>query len=158
MSYRSTKTYGHEQGFSCAFRQWKATHSHCSLIHGYALAFKFMFEAVQLDDRNWVVDFGGLDELKNSLRYWFDHTTLVALDDPARQTFVELETKGLIKMRLLDQVGCEAFAKAAFNIAAASIGKKFQHVRVVSCEVSEHGANSAIYTPVYDTGNSFGVV
>lgn len=31
--YQSTKTYGHDRGFSCAFRQWRAD-SHCRLIHG----------------------------------------------------------------------------------------------------------------------------
>ena len=35
--WRSTKTYGHEEGLSCCFRQWRATHSHCRLLHGYAL-------------------------------------------------------------------------------------------------------------------------
>ena len=56
--FRSTKTYGHEMGFSCAFRQHRAD-SHCRLVHGYALAFHFEFEATELDVRNWVVDFGG---------------------------------------------------------------------------------------------------
>lgn len=41
--YRSTKTYGHNAGLSCAFRQWKAN-SHCKYLHGYALSFKFVFE------------------------------------------------------------------------------------------------------------------
>lgn len=156
MSYQSTKTYGHEQGFSCAFRQWRATHSHCSLLHGYALSFKFKFESDKLDDRNWVVDFGGLDDLKNTLRYWFDHKTLVSLDDPAYEQFLELEKVGLIKMRLLPNVGCEAFAIHAWGLARALINKKFPHVRVVSCEVCEHAGNSAIYTA--EAGSAFGVV
>ena len=56
----STKTYGHETGLSCAFRQPNATHSHCSLLHGYALSFKFVFGAQELDNKNWAVDFGDL--------------------------------------------------------------------------------------------------
>ena len=55
--FKSTKTYGHDLGFSAAFRQWRAD-SHCKYIHGYALAFRFEFEADELDVRNWVVDFG----------------------------------------------------------------------------------------------------
>ncbi len=31
--YRSTKSYDHSEGLSCCFRQWRATHSHCSLVH-----------------------------------------------------------------------------------------------------------------------------
>ena len=34
MKHKSTKTYGNDRGFSCAFRQALAD-SHCSLIHGY---------------------------------------------------------------------------------------------------------------------------
>ena len=34
-------------------------HSHCRLIHGYALAFKFVFATRELDERNWCFDFGG---------------------------------------------------------------------------------------------------
>ena len=51
MTYRVTKTYGNERGLSCAFRQWKAE-SHCRLIHGYSLGFRFVFEAETLDHRN----------------------------------------------------------------------------------------------------------
>ena len=43
IKYFSTKTYGHERGLSCAFRQPLALHSHCSLLHGYALSFSFKF-------------------------------------------------------------------------------------------------------------------
>ena len=62
--YYSTKTYGHEEGLSCMFRQPLATHSHCSLLHGYALSFSFKFGCNHLDDKNWVVDFGDLKDLK----------------------------------------------------------------------------------------------
>ena len=62
MEYQSTKII--ELG-SCAFRQWRAD-SHCKFIHGYRLVAKFWFECEKLDERNWVVDFGGLKELKQS--------------------------------------------------------------------------------------------
>ena len=38
-------------GYSTAFRQWRATHSHCKYIHGYALKFKVWFEG-DLDEKN----------------------------------------------------------------------------------------------------------
>ena len=69
--YASVKTYGHDRGLSCAFRQWKAD-SHCKWIHGYALAFEFTFIATELDTKNWVVDFGGLKKLEQWLRATFD--------------------------------------------------------------------------------------
>ena len=79
--YLSGKTYTHSTGHSCAFRQWRAD-SHCNLIHGYALQFELQFGSIALDDKNWVVDFGGLKELKEWLKHMFDHTYLVAEDDP----------------------------------------------------------------------------
>jgi 6-pyruvoyltetrahydropterin/6-carboxytetrahydropterin synthase len=80
--YLSTKTYGNDRGLSCTFRQWRSSHSHCSLLHGYSLGIKLIFESETLDDRNWVMDFGGLKAFKEWSEYMFDHTLVVAHDDP----------------------------------------------------------------------------
>lgn len=143
MTHRSTKTWGHERGFSCCFRQAAATHSHCSLLHGYSLSFKFVFEADDLDDRNWVVDFGGLDNLKADLEFYFDHTLAASQDDPNLSDFLLLEQAGVARVIIMPKVGCEAFAQFAFGLAQDRV--EDGRVRVVSCEVAEHGANSAIY-------------
>lgn len=144
--YRSTKTYGAEVGLSCAFRQWRAT-SHCAQLHGYALGFRFVFEAVALDHRNWVVDFGGLAKLKQALQANFDHVTAVAADDPDISHFQHLSALGIICMRVMENVGCESFARLGFDLAEHILLHEGQspRCRVVSCEVFEHGANSAIY-------------
>lgn len=146
VKYRSTKHYGHDLGLSACFRQWRAD-SHCKLLHGYALAFTFVFESDQLDDRNWVVDFGDLGVLKTALKSTFDHKLLVAEDDPDRQRLIELHHAGLADVLVVPAVGCEAFAKWGWHTAHAWIIQSvmWQRVRVVSCEVREHGANSAIY-------------
>jgi hypothetical protein len=47
MTYQVTKTYGHELGLSCVFRQHRAN-THCKHLHGYALAFDIVFEAKHL--------------------------------------------------------------------------------------------------------------
>ena len=104
--FYSGKIYTHATGHSCAFRQWKAD-SHCNLIHGYSLQFEFTFGCDELDDRNWAVDFGGLKELKGWLKYMFDHTYLLASDDPEFQTFQDLADKNLIDLRVVGAVGCE---------------------------------------------------
>jgi 6-pyruvoyltetrahydropterin/6-carboxytetrahydropterin synthase len=146
MVYRSTKTWGHERGFSCCFRQAAATHSHCSLLHGYSLSFKFTFESDTLDVRNWVVDFGGLDDLKSDLSYYFDHTLAVAADDPALEHFYALHDAKLADIRVLPAVGCEAFARLAWGLASLNLEiNGITHARVISCEVAEHAGNSAIY-------------
>lgn len=147
MTYYSTKQYGHDIGISACFRQWRATHSHCKHLHGYALAFKFTFTAETLDDRNWVQDYGSLKPLKAELERLFDHKMVVAEDDPLLQSFLELEKKGAVALTVLPAVGCEKFAEYAFNVADEFLHKHGHapRVRVVSCEVKEHGANSAIF-------------
>lgn len=146
MSYQSTKTFGHEQGFSCAFRQHRAE-SHCRLIHGYALGFKFVFEAEELDVRNWVVDFGGLKPLKQLLADTFDHTLVVAEDDPLIDGFKSMEKHGACRLVVLPAAGCEKFAEYVFEVAEQWLKDAgfAPRCKLVSVEVSEHGANSAIY-------------
>lgn len=142
----STKTYGHEIGLSCCFRQHKAE-SHCRLLHGYALAVKFVFEAEELDERNWVVDFGGLKGLKSILEDNFDHTMLVAEDDPYADELCSLQGLGVARVILVPKAGCEAFAEMIYKVTEqwlldAGFGPR---CRVASVEVLEHGANSAKY-------------
>jgi 6-pyruvoyltetrahydropterin/6-carboxytetrahydropterin synthase len=141
--FLSGKVYSHSTGHSCAFRQWRAN-SHCNLIHGYALQFELTFGSEGLDHRNWVVDFGGLKELKEWLKYMFDHTYLVAYDDPEASTFFELEKKNLVDLRLVDAVGCERFAELTFDKAQSIIEAKYgDRCWVESVTVREHESNSA---------------
>ena len=141
--FYSGKTYTHATGHSCAFRQWRAD-SHCNLIHGYALQFEFTFGCDELDERNWAVDFGGLKPLKEWLKHMFDHTYLVARDDPEMETVQMLNDKGLIDMRVVDATGCERFAEMAFD-EANEIVKVISNGRcwVQKVTVKEHDANSA---------------
>ena len=145
--YLSTKTYGHEMGFSCCFRQHKAE-SHCRLLHGYALSFKFVFGAEELDVRNWVVDFGGLKSLKKMLADTFDHTLIVAEDDPLLYDFNQLDLLGAARVVEVEKAGCEAFAELVYQVTEQWLLDAGFAPRCVllSVEVSEHGANSAIFT------------
>ena len=160
--YYSTKTYGNDRGLSCTFRQWKATHSHCSLLHGYSIGIKLIFSSDELDDRKWVMDFGGLKAFKQWAEYMFDHTLIVAVDDPMLKTFETLDKieggyddLGVCDLRIVPAVGCEGFAELAYdamehilenlkveNEGRYPVGKT---VKLVSVEVFEHDANSAIY-------------
>lgn len=145
MSYQSTKII--ELG-SCAFRQWRATHSHCRFLHGYQLKAKLWFGGTSLDDKNWIVDFGGLKELKAKLQHVFDHTTTVAADDPELATFEELDKKGIIQLRVLEKgAGIERVAEVVHSISNNYI-KSLTNGRcwVDKVEVFEHEDNSATYT------------
>jgi len=145
MAYFSTKRYGHNIGLSACFRQPKA-HSHCKFLHGYSLAFKFTFGCNELDERNWVVDFGGLKTLKVMLEQTFDHKVVLDKDDPHIEDFRALEDKGLVDIVVLDGVGVEKFAEHAFNFADKLVREQTNNrCYCVRAECAEHGANSAIY-------------
>ena len=146
----STKTFGHDLGFSCAFRQWRAQ-SHCRFIHGYALGFKFTFAANSTDSCGWVVDFGGLKGLKEILANTFDHKLLVAEDDPRKHELLALTdvapgARPAAEVVIVPATGCEAFARMVFDVTEQWLKDAGFSPRcwLVSVEVSEHGANSAI--------------
>ena len=146
MAYYSTKTYGHNIGLSACFRQPHADHSHCRFLHGYSLQFKFTFCCKELDNKNWVVDFGGLKPLKKWLEDNFDHKVVLDSNDWALPNFRALEDAGLAELNILDGVGVEKFAEHAFKKAQELVHSMSEgRCWVVSCECAEHGANSAIY-------------
>ena len=146
MTYYSTKTYGHNIGLSCAFRQPTAD-AHCRFIHGYSLAFKFTFGCKELDKKNWAVDFGSLKPLKKWLEKTFDHKIAIDENDPEIETFKKLEEDGLAELSIMDGVGAEMFAKHAFDFADSIVRADTNNrCYVESVECMEHGANSAIYT------------
>lgn len=146
MTYLSTKTYGHDIGLSCCFRQWRAK-SHCRFLHGYALAIRLEFEAAELDENNWVVDFGSLSEFKSALVDTFDHKLLIAQDDPERARMAHLGQYGIANVIIVSGTGCEAFAKMIHDLGIQWLANTGYSPRVWlrSVTVSEHGANSAIY-------------
>ncbi len=145
MAYFSTKRYGHSIGLSTCFRQPKAQ-SHCRFLHGYSLAFKFTFGCSELDERNWVVDFGGLEALQALLEATFDHKVVLDKDEPYMDDFRALEDKGIIDIVVLDGVGVEKFAEHAYQFAVQVVDELTSgRCWVEEVECAEHGANSAIY-------------
>jgi 6-pyruvoyltetrahydropterin/6-carboxytetrahydropterin synthase len=141
--FYSGKTYSHSTGHSCAFRQWRAD-SHCNLIHGYALQFELQFGSDGLDEKNWVVDFGALKPLKQWLGEMFDHTYLVAEDDPEMETVLLLQDKNMIDLRVVPAVGCERFAEMVFDKAQDIISTMYgDRCWVQRVTVREHEHNSA---------------
>jgi len=145
INYESTKII--ELG-SCAFRQWRANHSHCKFVHGYRLIAKFWFGCNRLDDKNWVVDFGGLKGLKTILENQFDHTLCIASDDPLLEEFKKLHTLGAVDLRIMENgVGIERTAEWCLKAADAFVRNlTLNRCWVTKVEVWEHEKNSAIAT------------
>lgn len=95
-----------------------------------------------------MVDFGGLKEVKKFLEQQFDHTFLIAQDDPELETFKALDKKGVIQLRILPNPGMEGTAQYVYEQASKILetlyGKRAWITRV---EVCENEKNSAIYIP-----------
>ena len=149
--FQSTKLF---DGFSTVFRQWKAEGTHCKFLHGYGVSFRVWFEG-ELDERNWVWDFGGMKRAKNTIDgknpkewmdYMFDHTTIVATDDPGIGGFRTMNELGIIQLRELEAVGAEQFAKYIFEKLNTFVQEETSgRVSVVRVEFMEHAKNTAIY-------------
>ena len=149
--YTSTKLF---ENYSVAIRQWKAQHSHCQLLHGYAVSFRVWFEG-DLDERNWVFDFGGMKRAKNTINgmspkdyftWLLDHTTIVAIDDPYLEQFKQMHDDGIIQLRVMEATGCERFAEFLYTTINSFLKVETEgRVKATKVEVYEHERNSASY-------------
>ncbi len=143
-NFKSTKRF---TGFPCTHRQWRAK-SHCRFVHGYSREFYFEFEADSLTEEGWVVDFGGLKKVKEFLDYTFDHTFLVAQDDPELENFRLLDQKGVIMLRVLPNPGMEGTALYVYEEATKILESLYgKRARIIKVEVRENEKNSAIFEP-----------
>jgi 6-pyruvoyltetrahydropterin/6-carboxytetrahydropterin synthase len=109
----------------------------------------------ELDERNWVWDFGGMKRAKNTINgmspkdyfaWLLDHTTIIASDDPYLDTFHKMYSNGIIQLRILPATGCEKFAEFLYNTINTFLEKETDgRVRAVKVEVYEHERNAASY-------------
>ena len=151
--YQSTKLF---DGFSTCFRQWKAETTHCKFLHGYGVSFRLWFEG-DLDERNWVWDFGGMKRAKGGIDgmnpkayfdWLLDHTVIVAEDDPFKNDFLKMNDVGIAQVRVVPATGAERFAEFLYNKINKFIQEETDgRVKITKVEFYEHNKNSAIYCP-----------
>ena len=149
--FQSSKVF---DGFSTVFRQWKAETTHCRFVHGYGISFKVYFEG-DLDERNWVWDFGGMKRAKTQIDgkspkewmdYMFDHTLIVAEDDPFIKAFQQMEEAGVAQVRIIPATGAEKFAEYIYHKLNKFVETETEgRVRVTKVKFMEHGKNAACY-------------
>lgn len=150
--FRSKKLF---DGYSSCFRQWKAEDTHCKFLHGYAISFEVEFEG-ELDERNWVFDFGGMKRAKNKIQgfapkdyfdWLLDHTVIISNDDPYKEDFILLNSKGIIQLRVLEFVGCERFAEHLFIEINKFLEVETEgRVEAIKVTVFENQKNSASFS------------
>jgi len=150
--FQSSKVF---DGFSTVFRQWKAETTHCRFVHGYGISFKVYFEG-ELDHRNWVWDFGGMKRAKTQIDgkspkewmdYMFDHTLIVAKDDPELLAFQQMDRVGVAQVRVIEATGAEKFAEYIYGKLNEFVKTETNNrVRVTKVKFMEHGKNAAYYS------------
>ena len=150
--FQSSKVF---DGFSTVFRQWRAKSTHCRFVHGYGISFKVYFEG-ELDHRNWVWDFGGMKRAKTQIDgkspkewmdYMFDHTVIIAEDDPGMGGWKTMEGLGIIQLRVIEATGAEKFAEYIYNKLNDFVKTETENrVRVIKVKFMEHGKNAAYYS------------
>ncbi len=150
--FQSSKVF---DGFSTVFRQWKAETTHCRFLHGYGISFKVYFEG-DLDDRNWVWDFGGMKRAKTKIDglspkewmdYMFDHTMIIAEDDPELRAFQQMDTAGVAQVRIIPATGAEKFSEYIYNKLNEFVKTETDNrVKVIKVKFMEHGKNAAYYS------------
>ena len=150
--FQSSKVF---DGFSTVFRQWKAEDTHCRFLHGYGISFKVYFEG-ELDHRNWVWDFGGMKRAKTKIDgkspkewmdYMFDHTVIIAEDDPGMKGWETMNQLGVIQLRVIPATGAEKFAEYIYNKLQEFVNTETEgRVKITKVKFMEHGKNAAYYS------------
>ena len=149
--FQSSKVF---DGFSTVFRQWRAEGTMCKFIHGYGVSFKIYFEG-ELDEKNWVMDFGMAKRAKTLIDgrqpkdyfdFIFDHTMIIAEDDPEVEAFKQMGEAGVAQVRIIPATGAEKFAEFIFNKVNPFVLEETDgRVRVTKVKFMEHGKNAAYY-------------
>jgi 6-pyruvoyltetrahydropterin/6-carboxytetrahydropterin synthase len=149
MAFFSTKKLG---PISTGHRQWRDD-GHCSWVHGYGRYIQFTFACNELDERQWVMDFGDLRDIRKLIELNWDHKLLLASDDPLLVKFTELAELGGVSLNVMDVTighgpGIEGSCKFIYDLTQPMIDKKTNgRVWISQVEIWEHENNSAIYRP-----------
>lgn len=140
--FTATKTF---HDFPCCHRAWRHEGA-CKYLHGYCRSFRLVFEAPTLNDIGFVTDLSALKDVEAELRRLFDHTVLVARDDPALPTFKALEALGVMRLTELPATTSEAIAKYVHDLIAENFFfKDPSAVKVRSVTVVENEKIAATY-------------
>ena len=147
--FTSTKRIG---PISVGHRQWRDK-GHCKLAHGYGRYVEFTFACSKLDDKGWVMDFGGLRDVKAIIENEWDHRMLLASDDPLLDMFKELDAKEGVSVNVMKiengwGPGIEGSCKFLYDLIQPYIDHSTaSRVWIKKIQIWEHENNSASYEP-----------
>lgn len=103
---------------------------------GGSISVALTFQCVDLDANFWCVDFGNLKSFKSILEDNFDHTCLIAEDDPELPYYQQLHSLGVVQLRVFPEVGCEVFERYVAGAIEVWLKDNGYSPRVQLAEVS----------------------
>lgn len=162
MSYTCTKTF---DCVSTAHRNWRAKNNtnrdskKCSFIHGYTKSFTFVFGCDELDENNWVYDYGTTSSnmprtmtlIKEFINDHLDHGVTTDSSDPMLSKLYEMHDLELIKLFVIpDEDGqsgsVEGLCRYFFNRFNPILKDETNgRVWIQSVTISEHHKNSSTF-------------
>lgn len=121
---------------------------HCSKIHGHNWSVTIEFQASELDENGFVVDFGNLKYLKEFIDNHLDHACLLSKEDAQAKELAESPFKELFHICWVDNASCEGIAVYLFKefsrLLEENEGKR---VSIRSIKLQEDDKNHVRYTP-----------
>ena len=93
------------------------------------------------------MDFGGLRPLKEKLEEWFDHTLLLAIDDPQYDLIKQLGEIKVAKVVEVEKTGCEGLAEYLYEYINTIFLPSYGEDKRIWCrkvEVRETDSNMAM--------------
>ena len=84
---------------------------------------------------------------KEYFNFMFDHTLVIAEDDPWKEAFLQMEEAGVAQVRVIPATGAEKFAEFIYNKVNPFVLEETDgRVRVVKVKFMEHGKNAAYHS------------
>ena len=78
--------------------------------------------------------------------YMFDHTMIIAEDDPELRAFQQMDTAGVAQVRIIPATGAEKFSEYIYNKLNEFVKTETDNrVKVIKVKFMEHGKNAAYY-------------
>jgi 6-pyruvoyltetrahydropterin/6-carboxytetrahydropterin synthase len=127
----------------CCHRSWSRQGAKRSFLHGYERQFEIEFACAETDPvAGTVIDAHCLMQVSAALARQFDHTTLIASDDPQRELFELLAEQDALNLRIMHCTGMEASAAWVFDTVERIVGQATaERVWVSRIEASENRNN-----------------
>jgi 6-pyruvoyltetrahydropterin/6-carboxytetrahydropterin synthase len=83
---------------------------------------------------------------KEWMDFMFDHTMIIAEDDPEIEAFKQMNAAGVAQVRVIPATGAEKFSEYIYNKLNEFVKTETgNRVRVTKVKFMEHGKNAAYY-------------